>query len=53
MYTMDTDNSTNNMRGRGRSKGNGGPSCQCNTNWGHEEVMALISCKGKEHITLK
>jgi hypothetical protein len=22
-------------------------------NWNHEEVMALISCKHKEHITLK
>ncbi len=50
---MDRDNLTNNVRGRGRSKGNGGPSHQCNTNWGHEEVIALISCKCKEQIALK
>jgi hypothetical protein len=49
----DRDNSTNDVRGKGRSRSNGGPSHQCNTNWGHEEIMALISYKHKEQIVLK
>jgi hypothetical protein len=48
MDTMDKNNSTNNARGRGRNRSNGGPSHQHNTNWGHEQVMALIICKHKE-----
>jgi hypothetical protein len=47
MDIMDRDNSINNVRGRSRSKGNKGPSRQGNTNWGHEEFMALINCKHK------
>jgi hypothetical protein len=45
----DRDNSTNDVKGRGRSRSTGGPSHQ----WGHEEVMALISYKHKEQIVLK
>ncbi len=41
------------MRGKGRGRGSKGPSYQHNMNWNHEEVMALITCKHKEHITLK
>lgn len=43
-----TNNSTHNGRKIGSGKKNKGPSCQHNTNWGHEEVMALINCKHKE-----
>jgi hypothetical protein len=49
------DNSSNILRARGKGKGRGsrGPSHQHNTNWNDEEVMALNSCKDKEHIILK
>ncbi len=47
------DNSIDNVKEKGRSKRSVGLSHQHNTNRGHENVMALISCKHKEHITLK
>jgi hypothetical protein len=53
MDTMDKDNSIDNVRGKGKGRGSGGPSHQRNRNWGHEEVMALISWKPKEQIALK
>lgn len=47
------NNSIDNVKKKGRGKRNVGLSHQHNTNQGHENVMALISCKHKEHITLK
>ncbi len=41
------------MRGKGKSRGSKGPSYQHNMNWNHKEMMALITYKHKEHITLK
>jgi hypothetical protein len=46
-------NSLNDMRGKGKSRGSKGPSYQHNMNWNHKEMMALITYKHKEHITLK
>jgi hypothetical protein len=45
------DNSLDNVKRKGQR--NKGPSHYHNMNWNHKEVMALISCKHKEHITLK
>jgi hypothetical protein len=47
------NNSLDNMRGKGKGRGSKGPSYQHNMNWNQEEVMALITCKHKEHIALK
>jgi hypothetical protein len=46
-------NSLDNMRGKGRGRRNKGPSYQHNMNWNREELIALITCKHKEHIALK
>jgi hypothetical protein len=53
MMENSRDNSIDNVKEKGRGKRSVGFSHQHNTNWGHENVMALISCKHKEHIALK
>ncbi len=46
------ENSLDNVKNRGRR--NEGSSClHIDMNWNHEKVMAFISYKHKEHITLK
>jgi hypothetical protein len=44
--------SLDNMKGKGRGRRNKGPSYQHNMNWNREELIALITCKHKEHIAL-
>jgi hypothetical protein len=45
------DNSLDNVKRKGQR--NKGPSHYHNMNSNQKEVMALISCQPKEHITLK
>jgi hypothetical protein len=47
------NNSIDNVKEKGKNKRNVGLSHQHNINRGHENVMALISCKHKEPIALK
>jgi hypothetical protein len=53
MVENSRNNSIDNVKEKRRSKRSVGFSHQHNTNWGRENVMALISSKHKEHIALK
>jgi hypothetical protein len=38
---------------KGNGKRKGGPSWQSQTNWQHNEIIALIACKHNEHVAHK